>query len=68
MVTKTLEKGVPYDSDEFTQRPSCLDSAYEREAILSGLMGRGVAVFPENRPEVGYRGIPKKMGRDLPGE
>lgn len=39
-----------YDSDEFAQRPSCLDAAYEREAILDGLMGRGAAVFPENKP------------------
>lgn len=39
-----------YDSDEFDERPSCLDAAYEREAILSGLLGRQQAVFPENRP------------------
>ena len=43
-----------YDSDEFEQRPSCLDAAYEREAILSGLMGRGSASFPENRPKAIY--------------
>lgn len=38
-----------YDSTEFSQRPSCLDSAYEREAILAGLMGRSSASFPENK-------------------
>lgn len=41
-----------YDSDEFAQRPSCLDAAYEREAILSGLLGRASASFPENREPV----------------
>lgn len=44
---------IKYDSTEFTQQPSCLDSAYEREAILAGLMGRSSASFPENREPSG---------------
>ena len=40
-----------YDSTEFSSPPGSLDAAYEREAILSGLMGRGSASFPENRPD-----------------
>lgn len=40
-----------YDSTEFALPPGSLDAAYEREAILSGLMGRGSASFPENRPD-----------------
>jgi len=50
-----------YDSDEFSQRPSCLDAAYEREAILSGLLGRASASFPENRPD--NQSIPLQNGQ-----
>ena len=46
-----MEQTKQYDSSEFSQRPSCLDAAFEREAILSGLLGRAAASFPENRPE-----------------
>ena len=54
MEIKTREYGnqrIPYDSTEFSQRPSSLDAAYEREAILCGLVKRTSACFPENRPE-----------------
>ena len=40
-----------YDSTKFATPPQSLDAAYEREAILAGLLGRGSASFPENRPE-----------------
>ena len=46
---KNMDNNTKYDSDEFSERPSCLDAAYEREAILSGLVGRRSAVFSENR-------------------
>lgn len=50
-----------YDSDEFAQRPSCLDAAYEREAILSGLLGRASASFPENRPSFKSPSAPQTL-------
>jgi hypothetical protein len=43
-----------YDNLTFSQRPASLDAAYEREAILSGLVSRVDACFPENRPEPGW--------------
>lgn len=58
-----------YDSDEFTQRPSCLDAAYEREAILSGLLGRASACFPENRPNFQPPSAPQALQhRELRGD
>lgn len=38
-----------YKEMKFEQPPSCLDSAYERDAIVKGVMDMVKAVFPENK-------------------
>jgi hypothetical protein len=45
--TKVLEEKFLWDEE-----PSCLDSAYERDAIEKGWdQTRLLPVFPENRPD-----------------
>lgn len=54
-----------HDSDEYSLPPQSLDAALEREAILSGLLSRSDASFPENRVRHQSPTYPKRRARDV---
>lgn len=47
----------------WSTQPSCLDSAYEREAIEQGLANGNDPVFPENNLQLYYLGHTQEVSK-----